>query len=249
MNEIKVWNFQDNEVRIIQENCNVLFCGNDVAKALGYTRPNEAIKTHCKGTSKQRILTNGGVQEMLFITEGDIYRLTVRSKLPSAEKFERWVFDEVIPSIRQNGGYIANQDKMSDAELIAKALTIANRIIENKDKLISEMKPKADYFDTVASSKSATTMEEAAKNLDYVNVGRNKLFEILRNEHILKSDNLPYQEYIDRGYFRVIQSKWTDKYLQPQISYKTLVYQKGMNYIDKKLNELGYKKRKAKTVS
>ena len=76
-------------VRIQEEDGKYLFCGTDVAKALGYARPNEAVAKRCKGTLKRRTLTNGGVQEMLFISEGDVYRLIVHSKLPSAERFER----------------------------------------------------------------------------------------------------------------------------------------------------------------
>ncbi len=84
----------------------VLFCGSDVAKALGYARPNEAIAHHCKGTVKRRTPTDGGEQEMLFIPEGDLYRLVFSSRLPEAERFTDWVTDEVLPSIRQHGAYM-----------------------------------------------------------------------------------------------------------------------------------------------
>jgi prophage antirepressor-like protein len=94
------------EVRSLENNGKILFCGSDVARALGYSIPSKAIKTHCKGVSKIEVPTNGGKQEMIFITEGDVYRLIMRSKLESAEKFERWVCDEVIPQIRLTGGYI-----------------------------------------------------------------------------------------------------------------------------------------------
>ena len=83
-------------VRVIEEDGKYLFCGSDVAKALGYARPNEAVTKHCKGTLKRRTPTAGGIQEMLFIPEGDVYRLITHSKLPAAEKFEKWVFDEEI---------------------------------------------------------------------------------------------------------------------------------------------------------
>lgn len=83
----------------------MLFCGNDAAKALGYKRPKDAVSAHCKGAVKRRTLTKGGEQEMLFIPEGDIYRLAAKSELPGAERFESWIFDEVLPSIRRAGSY------------------------------------------------------------------------------------------------------------------------------------------------
>lgn len=93
-------------IRVVEENGKYLFCGADAARALGYARPNEAVSKHCKGTLKRRTPTTGGIQEMLFIPEGDLYRLIVHSKLPSAEQFEQWVFDEVLPTIRKTGGYV-----------------------------------------------------------------------------------------------------------------------------------------------
>lgn len=84
----------------------VLFCGADVAKALGYKDTRHAITAHCKGGAKYPVLTNGGYQETTFITEGDMYRLITHSKLPNAERFESWVFDEVLPTIRKHGAYM-----------------------------------------------------------------------------------------------------------------------------------------------
>lgn len=104
------------QVRTIEENGKVLFVGSDVAKALGYVKPQNAVSAHCKGALKRGIPTNGGLQDMLIIPEGDLYRLIVNSKLPAAEKFESWVFDEVLPSIRQTGGY---QKPMSELEILA----------------------------------------------------------------------------------------------------------------------------------
>lgn len=96
-----------NEIRTVDIDGEIWFVGADVAKTLGYKRPSEAIRQHCKekGTVKDRIPTNGGSQETLLINEPNVYRLTVRSKLPSAEKFEEWLFEEVIPSIRKKGYY------------------------------------------------------------------------------------------------------------------------------------------------
>ena len=108
MNELKVFNNPEfGKVRTITEHGKTLFCGSDVARALGYKRPNEAISAHCKGTVKRRTPTKGGEQEMNFIPEGDIYRLAAKSELPGADEFERWIFDEVLPAIRKTGQYTA----------------------------------------------------------------------------------------------------------------------------------------------
>lgn len=96
------------KVRILYEDGKPLFCGTDVCKALGYKNQHDALTRHCKGVVKRYPLTNGGKQQMNFLPEGDLYRLITHSKLPSAEKFERWVFDDVLPTLRQTGQYGAD---------------------------------------------------------------------------------------------------------------------------------------------
>lgn len=98
-------NDQFGNIRTIEENGKIYFCGRDVATALGYAIPHKAVKDHCKGVLKWNIPTTSGVQSMSFIPEGDLYRLVTHSKLPTAEKFEKWVFDEVLPTIRTTGQY------------------------------------------------------------------------------------------------------------------------------------------------
>lgn len=106
MSEIKIFeNTEFGSVRTIEENGKVMFCGKDVALALGYSNSKDAISRHCKGVVKHALPTTGGIQKMNFISEGDIYRLAAKSELPGAEKFESWIFDEVLPSIRKTGSY------------------------------------------------------------------------------------------------------------------------------------------------
>lgn len=116
MNEIEIFkNEEFGEVRTIEKNGSVLFCGKDIAAALGYADPKKAIIQHCKenGVAIYPLIDSmGREQQAKFITEGNVYRLIAHSKLPGAERFERWVFDEVLPSIRKNGGYISNADLM-----------------------------------------------------------------------------------------------------------------------------------------
>lgn len=119
MNELAIFNNPEfGEIRTIEEDGKVLFCGTDVAKALGYIRTNDAISRHCRATVKRSSPISGKMQEINFISEGDVYRLIVHSKLPSAERFERWVFDEVLPSIRQNGAYSLNMSRELRAVIV-----------------------------------------------------------------------------------------------------------------------------------
>lgn len=134
MNELKIFeNPKFGTIRTITEDGKTLFCGADVAKALGYKRPNEAVAAHCKGTVKRRTPTKGGEQEMLFITEGDLCRLAAKSELPGASEFESWIFDEVIPTILRTGSYIAPNVSRLPPEVspggLAKLISITRRTI------------------------------------------------------------------------------------------------------------------------
>lgn len=173
MTEVQIFEHQIfGTIRTVETNGKILFCGKDVASALGYSNPTKAVTMHCKGVSKMGIPTKGGMQNLNFIPEGDIYRLIVSSKLPEAEKFEIWVFDEVIPQIRKTGGYIpmttANATPLTDEQIMAQALLIAQRTIEAKNQEIAkqncelikandkieEMEPKADYYDTILKAEN-----------------------------------------------------------------------------------------------
>jgi prophage antirepressor-like protein len=105
------------QLRTIEENGKILFCASDVAKALGYINPRDAISRHCRGVVKRDAPTQGGIQAIAFIPEGDVYRLITHSKLPGAEKFESWVFDDVLPSLRKDGYYsLATQENKPDTQ-------------------------------------------------------------------------------------------------------------------------------------
>ncbi|MEY8322068.1 BRO family protein [Lachnospiraceae bacterium 46-61] len=114
------------------------FVANDIAKALGYSVPKDAVTRHCKGAMKQRYLTEGGEQEIKVIPEGDVYRLIIRSKLPKAEEFEKWVFDEVLPSIRQTGNYISEANQYSIQDIVKETICQVVPII------IQELEDKAE---------------------------------------------------------------------------------------------------------
>lgn len=136
------------EVRFAEVDGKPYAVANDVAKALGYTNPSKATNDHCKNSIK--VWGNdslGRRQEFKAIPEGDIYRLIIRSKLPGADKFERWVFDEVIPQIRKTGGYIPVTQEMSDAEIMARALEISQRTIEQKNTIIKKQEERIEYLE------------------------------------------------------------------------------------------------------
>lgn len=234
MNELKIFNNPEfGEVRTVVENEKILFCGSDIANILGYARPAKAIKDHCKGVLKRDIHTNGGSQEMLVISEGDIYRLVLKSQMPYAEQFESWIFDDIVPSVRKHGMY-ATDELLNNPDLL---IAVATQLKEEKaarlqaEHKVIEMKPKAEFFDAVADSKDAIEIGQVAKLIG--SIGRNRLFELLRDKKVLMNNNQPYQKYIDTGYFRVVEQKFTKPNGDTCINIKTLVYQKGVDYIRK----------------
>ena len=139
MKDIQVFNNPEfGELRTIEEGDKIYFVASDAAKMLGYKRPADAVTAHCKGSVKRRLPTNGGMQEMKVIPEGDLYRLIANSELPSAEKFESWVFDEVLPAIRKTGGYHVPQ---SPEEQMAQGLLAAQKLL---DMLPADLRPAYD---------------------------------------------------------------------------------------------------------
>lgn len=126
MSELQIFNNPNfGEIRTITEDGKTLFCGKDIAKALGYKNPSKALADHCKGVTKRYTPTSSGQQEMNFIPEGDIYRLAARSELPGADAFESWIFDEVLPTIRKTGGYLTPE---AAAKLTERMQNLAARV-------------------------------------------------------------------------------------------------------------------------
>ena len=139
----------------------------------------------------------------------------------------------------KNGGYAIPQTFSQALMLAAKQ----QEKIEEQNRLILEQEPKVQFFDAVASSKDAIEMKSVANTLDFVGVGRNKLFEILRDAGVLTHKNQPMQRFIDNGCFRTIEQKYEKSDGEICINIKTLVYQKGVNYIKSLLEKMGYKQR------
>ena len=191
------------EVRTVLINDKVYFVGKDVANSLGYSNPRDAIRRHCKGVVKHDSFKDGG-NLISLIPEGDVYRLIMKSKLESAQEFESWVMDEVLPTIRQTGGYIPINNEMSDAEIMAKALMIAQETINKKDELIKNIQPKADWFDKFINSNGVYTSTQVAK-LFKISSGR-KLNSILNENKIVYKQGKSWMPYanIDKSWFKMI---------------------------------------------
>lgn len=244
MSELQIFNNEEfGEVRMAEINGKPYFVATDVATALGYTNPRKAISDHCKGVTKRDTPTSSGVQQMSYINEGDLYRLIMKSKLPSAEKFEKWVMEEVLPSIRKNGGYIAGQETLSDEELLSKALMVAQRKIDEKNNIIAmqdsriqEMVSKEIFADAVSASHTSILIGDLAKLVcqNGVQIGQKRLFEWLReNNFLIKSGtsrNMPKQRYVEQGLFEVKESNIQNPDGSVRITKTTKVTGKGQVY-------------------
>lgn len=235
MNDLQIFNYNGNKVRTIQKDGEPWWVLKDVCEVLGLSSPHKVFdRLDEDEKGRNQIPTHGGEQEMTVVNESGLYNVILRSDKPEAKPFRKWVTSEVLPSIRKNGGYIANQENLTPEQIVANALIVAQNIISQKDKQIEQMKPKAEFFDAVADSRTAISMNEVSKVLGIKGYGRNNLFEFLRNNGILDRWNVPYQRYIDCGWFRVIEQKYT-RQGEPCVTTKTLVYQKGVDAIRKKI--------------
>lgn len=240
MNEIKVFNNAEfGKIRTLNRDGEPWFVGKDVATALGYKDSVNALKSHVSEEDKGgwRIATQYGEREAVIINESGLYSLILSSKLESAKRFKRWVTAEVLPSIRKSGGYIAGQDEMSDTELLAKALLVAQRQIEQRNAQIAEMQPKALFADAVAASHTSILIGELAKILKQngVEIGQNRLFETLRQQgYLIRRNgtdyNSPTQKAMELGLFEVKESTVGNPDGSVRVTRTTKVTGKGQQY-------------------
>lgn len=208
--EVAQYDFQGNAIRIVcEQDGTPMFCGKDVAAALGYANTNDALSKHCKGVAKRYPLqTAGGIQQARFITEGDLYRLIANSKLPDAEKFERWVFDEVLPSLRKHGGYLT-PEKIEEVLLNPDTIiSLANQLKDEQAK-VKELTPKAGAWETFCGSSGDMSVADTAKALNSrrgVDTGRDRLFKMMQELGWTTHCHgywEPMQYAVERGYLAV----------------------------------------------
>lgn len=233
-NKIQAFNNEEfGEVRTVMVSGEPWFVAVDVCKALELSNPTVAVS---RLDEDERSKFNLGRQgEGTIVNEAGLYSLILGSRKPEAKAFKRWITHDVIPAIRKTGGYIQGEETMSDDDLIARALVMAQKKIElrekelrEKDELLELQKPKVEFADHVTDSENAIDMGTFAKYIQKagIDMGRNTLFRWLRGQGILMENNVPYQRYLDLGWFRVVEMVYStpnNEYTTP----KTLVTGRG----------------------
>lgn len=246
MNDLQIFkNAEFGEIRTVIIENEPWFVGKDVAVILGYADPNKAIAMHVDEDDKlnDKSASSLGQRGGWLIKESGLYSLILSSKLASAKRFKKWVTSEVLPSIRKNGGYIAGQEHLSDDELMAKAVLVAQKKIEERDKVIEEQrlkieadKPKAIFADAVSASNTSILIGDLAKLIcqNGVQTGQKRLFEWMReNGYLIKSGssrNMPTQKAADMGLFEVKETTITNPDGSVRVTRTTKVTGKGQQY-------------------
>ena len=246
MNNLQIFNnAQFGEIRTIDENGTVLFCGSDIAKALGYSNTKDALARHCKedGVVFHDLIDNmGREQHAKFINEGNVYRLITHSKLPAAEQFESWVFDEVLPTIRRNGAYMTDDTLEYALTSPDFLIQLATKLKEEKAKRIEleaqveQDKPKVLFARAVETAHTSILIGDLAKILKQngVQTGQKRLFEQLRQDGYLikggNSHNMPTQRAMEMGLFEVKESTVNNPDGSIRINRTTKVAGKGQTY-------------------
>ena len=249
MNELQIFKSQEfGQVRTVTIDGEPWFVAKDVAMALGYAKPENAVANHIDSEDKTSTLIQGSgsnyKSKATLINESGLYSLVLSSKLPTAKKFKHWVTAEILPSIRRTGGYIANAETMTDAEIMSKALLIAKQTIENREQRIhsleaetERMKPKEIFADAVSASNSSILIGDLAKILhgNGIKIGRGRLFAWMREHGFLikqkgTSYNMPTQRAMELGLFRVKEGSYVDGKGNNIITKTTKVTGKGQQY-------------------
>lgn len=203
MNDVQI--FQNQEFGAIRtitnEQGEVLFCGRDVADALGYLNSRKAIRDHVADEDKleERIVTSGQNRHLIFINESGLYALILSSKLESAKRFKHWVTSEVLPSIRKQGGYMIARPDESDEIILARALQIMQATLARRDEQIAKLKPRADYADHVLDSVSCFTVTQIGKELGMTGHDLNVLLCQMGIQYAQSGQYLLYADYARQG--------------------------------------------------
>ena len=233
----------------IGENGIIFLNLDDVARGLGFTQ----IKNQIEYVRTDRVTnylnefgfsTCGEKFSDIYIPENIFYLLAMKGKNEIAKNFQLKVANKILPAIRKTGMY-ATEELLNNPDLAIQAFAkLKEEMIRRQEleKKIEEQQPKIEFYNDVTGSDATAEIGTVAKVLNFKSVGRNTLFDILRRQGILQRDNMPFQTYVDRGYFRVVESKWNAPNGDVKVNYKTVVYQKGIEYISKILRDLGYEK-------
>lgn len=243
MNTPQIFNFEHNEVRTFLENDVPYFVANDVAKTLGYKNPSKATNDHCKKAIETWGNDSlGRRQKFKIIPESDVYRLIIKSNLPSAEKFEAWVMEEVLPQIRKHGMY-ATDELLNNPDLL---IEVATKLKEEKtlrliaEQRVNELQPKADYYDRILNNKGLVTVSTIAKNYGMSAVSFNKLLHELGIQFNQSGTWLLYSKFQDKGYTHIEPFDYEDKDGNPQVKTRMKWTQKGHIFLYQELKKNDY---------
>lgn len=240
MNEIKILDRREvleMDFKIYGDKENPLFLAKDVAIFIDHNKPNEMIINVDEDEKLKAIVSHSGQnREMWFLTEDGLYEVLMQSRKPIAKQFKREV-KNILKQIRKTGGYIKVEENMSDSEIMARALLVAQNTIQQKDKLINDMQPKALFADAVSTSKTTILIGELAKILKQngIETGQNKLFIYLRdNGYLIKrkgSDyNMPTQKSMELKLFEIKETTVTRPDGHITVNKTTKVTGKGQIY-------------------
>lgn len=225
MNTPQIFNFEHNEVRTVLVNDEPYFVGKDVASVLGYSNTKDALSRHVDLEDKMgsRITTSGQSREMTIINESGLYSLILKSKLPNAKKFKRWVTSEVLPTIRKTGSYSNVPQSFAQALRLAADLEEKNQLLEQQ---IAEYEPKISYLDTILSSTDTVATSQIAADYGMSAIALNKLLNELGVQHKVSGQWILYRKHMNQGYTKshtseipkadggtkvVMNTKWTQK--------------------------------------
>jgi len=232
-------------VRTIILDDQIYFVGIDIAKALGYSNASKAVSTHCKRPLKTEIdvsSQNGNahkarkMQEMLVISKSDIYRLIVKSKLESTDKFELWIFDDILPTIETTGAYIevGREEEMVNYYFSGLSSDLQGKIV---NELIEKNKELQQFYDDLMNTQGLMSINTMAKELE---IGEYTLFAYLRGKKVFFYDkdmvNVPYERFRKEGKFAVKETLCHDGRIR-SVTYAT---KKGLDYVRKLLRKDGY---------
>lgn len=250
MNELQIFSNEEfGSVRTITKDNEPMFCLADICKALEIKNATDVAK-RLEEDEVTRLNLGSQSGETNFVTESGLYAVILRSDKPNAKKFRKWVTSEVLPSIRKNGGYIAGQETLSDEELMARAILVANNKIKERDAIIERQqakieadKPKTIFADAVSTSHTSILVGDLAKLIcqNGVQIGQKRLFDWLRdNGYLIKcgmSRNMPMQRYVEQGLFEVKESTVQNPDGSVRITKTTKVTGKGQIYFVNKFME------------
>ena len=266
----RIFHYQNKQVRTVRIDGEPWFVAKDICEILGIRtntvramlEPDEVVVFSpndntidigcCQETSTgicqrrtQHLLSEAGRggKDMLAVSEPGLYALVLRSRKPEVKHFRRWITHEVIPAIRATGAFSMKNSKLqfSRQDLLNLAIDAENECEELRN-AVCDLLPKAEFYDRVADTNATFSLAETAKMLEIPGFGRNNLIKFLREKGILMADNVAKQRYVDRGYFRIVQTDYNAPDGTPRVKAVTRVYEKGVDYIRHRLDEylMGY---------